>query len=193
MKAQKSLPHRTWTVDEYYRMAEVGILGPDERTELIDGEIVPVTPPGPLHASVVDRLTMLLPRMVGSEAIVRVQNPLRLDEKREPQPDVAVLRFRDDFYAGQPPGADDALLVIEVAESSLSMDRGVKRERYAQFHIPEYWVVDAGRRVVIVHRAPEGGRYTEEREYRAGESWTSPALGGREVRVEDVLGPAAKK
>ncbi|HEU4453818.1 MAG TPA: Uma2 family endonuclease [Longimicrobium sp.] len=191
MQAQVSLPHRTWTVDEYYRMGEAGILGPDERTELIDGEIVPMTPPGPLHATTMDWLGKFLIRSMGDDVIVRLQNPLRLDKKREPQPDAALVRYRPDRFAHQPPGPADALLVIEVSESSLSTDRGVKRDRYAEFGIAEYWVLDISRRTIIAYRAPAQGRFTEEREYRDGESLVMPGL-GREVKVEDVLGPAAR-
>lgn len=190
MHAEMSLPHRTWTVDEYHRMFEAGILGPDERTELIDGEIVPMTPPSPRHAGVVDRLNRLFNRIVGDDVIVRVQNPLTVAVKREPQPDVAIVWFRPELHDQGHPTAADALLVVEVSESSLSVDRGAKRDGYAQAGVPEYWIVDLSRGTVVVHRAPVGGRYTEEREYRSGESLTSPALSGRELRVQDVLGPA---
>ncbi len=189
MQAQVTLPHRTWTVDEYYRMAEAGILGPDERTELIDGEIVPMTPPGPQHAATVDWLGAFLYRNVGSDVIVRLQNPLRLDDRREPQPDAMLLRSQPHRYRHEPPGPADALLVIEVSESSLSADRGVKRDRYAGFGIAEYWVLDIKRRIIVAYRRPEHGRYAEEREYRDGESVFMPGL-GHDVKVEDVLGPA---
>ena len=182
------VPHRTFTVDEYYRMADAGVFGPDERTELLDGEIVVMTPPGERHASMVDRLTMLLARTAGEQVIVRVQNPLRLNSRDEPQPDVTVLRYRDDFYVSGHPGAGDALVVVEVADSSLSLDRGYKRGLYAREGVQEFWLVDAKRGAITVYADPAGGEFTREHEYRRGESWTSPAL-GREIRVADVVGP----
>lgn len=183
------IPHRTFTVDEYYRMADAGVFGPEERTELIDGEIIVMTPPGERHASMVDRLTMFLARTTGPEVIVRVQNPLRLGIKNEPQPDVTVLRYRDDYYASGHPGPGDALVVVEVADSSLPFDRGYKRKMYASAGVREFWLVDAKRGAVTVCSDPDGGDYTEEQEYRRGETWTSAALGGRPIRTADVVGP----
>lgn len=183
------IPHRTWTVDEYYRMADAGVFAPDERTELIDGEIIVMTPPGERHASLVDRLTMLFARGAGEEYIVRVQNPLRLTARSEPQPDVALLRFRDDYYVSGHPGPGDSLVVVEVADSSLSFDRGYKRGLYARSGVREYWVVDARRGTVTVYTDPHGDEFAAEREYRRGEAWHCAALGGREFRTTDVVGP----
>lgn len=184
---------RRWTFDEYLRLAEEGIIGPDERTELIDGEIVPMSPTGPRHKAVTLRLNTWLNRLLVDEALVRMQDTLWLPGPVGTLPDISVLRYRPDFYEEEEDGPADVLLVIEVSESSLSYDRGVKRSRYAGAGIPEYWLVDLRRNEVIVYRAPEGGEYREEQRYRAGEKWISPALGGREVRVEDVLGPAANR
>ena len=182
------VPHRTFTVDEYYRMADAGVFGPDERTELLDGEIVVMTPPGERHASMVDRLNMLLAGSAGERFIVRVQNPLRLGKRSEPQPDVTVLRYRDDFYASCHPGAGDALVVVEVADSSLRLDRGYKRGLYAREGVQEFWLVDVKRGTITVYSDPAGAEFTREHEYRRGETWTSPAL-GREIRAVDVVGP----
>ena len=183
------VPHRTFTVDEYYRMADAGVFGPDERTELLDGEIIVMTPPGERHASMVDRLTMLLARAAGEEFIVRVQNPLRLGTRTEPQPDVTVLRYRDDFYSSGHPGPGDALVVVEVADSSLSLDRGYKLGMYARAGVREFWLVDAKRGAVTVYADPAAGSYTREHEYRRGQAWSSAALGGRQIRTDDVVGP----
>ena len=183
------VPHRTFTVDEYYRMGDAGILGPDERTELLDGDIVVQPKPGARHASMVTRLSMLLARLAGEEVIIRVRNPLRLDARTEPQPDVTVLRYRDDFYASGHPGAGDALVVVEVADSSLSLDRGYKLEMYARASVREFWLVDAKRGAVTVYAGPAGGKYTQEHEYRRGQSWSSAALDGRQIRTDDVVGP----
>lgn len=182
------VPHRTFTVDEYYRMADAGVFGPDERTELLGGEIVVTAPPGERHASMVDRLSMLLARTAGEKFIVRVQNPLRLSRRSEPQPDVTVLRYRDDYYASGHPGAGDALVVVEIADSSLRLDRDYKRGLYAREGVREFWLVNARRGLITVYANPEAGKFTRESEYQRGESWHSAAL-GREIHVADVVGP----
>ena len=147
-------------VDDYHRMAETGILGEDDRVELIDGELIDMAPIGQDHAGTVDVLTRALVMACGERAIVRVRNPLRLDRLNEPQPDVAILRPREDFYRrGEPPGPADVLLVVEVADSSLRYDRRVKLPLYARAGIGEVWIVDLRRRVVDVHRTPAGDGY----------------------------------
>jgi Uma2 family endonuclease len=186
-----ALQPRRWSYEEYVRLGEEGIIGPDERTELIDGEIVPMSPTGRRHKAVTLHLNGWLHGLVGSTALVSMQDSLPLSDTVGTVPDITVLRYRADKYIGEEAGPADVLLVIEVAESSLSYDRGVKRGLYAAAGIPEYWLVDLRRGGVIVHRSPVGGTYQDERQFRSGQSWASPALGGREVRVEDVLGPAA--
>ncbi len=151
-------------VDEYHRMGEAGILHEDDRVELIDGELIDMAPIGQDHAATVNRLTRALVMAFGEQAIVSVQNPVRLNRFNEPRPDFAVFRPRADFYAtGERPGPADTLLVIEVADSSLRYDRGVKLPLYARSGIPEVWIVDLRRRMVDVHRAPgEDGYATVE-------------------------------
>jgi Uma2 family endonuclease len=159
--AVTDLPRRhRLTVADYYRMAEVGILAPDARVELIDGEIIDMAPPGSLHAATVDRLARILMRAAGDAAIVRVQNPVRLSLHSEPQPDLALLRPRDDFYAAHHPLPPDALLVVEVADSSLHFDRDTKMRLYAQNGVPEAWLVDLRNRKLIRHCTPRQDQYT---------------------------------
>jgi Uma2 family endonuclease len=147
-------------VDDYHRMAEAGILGEDDRVELIDGELIDMAPIGQGHAGVVNGLNHALFMAFGGQAIVSVQNPLRLDRLNEPQPDVVILRPRDDFYQhGARPGPADVLLLVEVADSSLRYDRTVKLPLYARAGIGEVWIVDLRRRVVDVYRTPAGGGY----------------------------------
>lgn len=131
------LLRRSFTVEEYHRMAEAGILREDDRVELLEGEIVEMTPIGSRHAACVDRLNQLGVRGVGPRAIVRVQSPVRLGERSEPQPDLTLLRARPDFYAHAHPGPADVLLIIEVAEASADADRTVKMPLYARAAIPE--------------------------------------------------------
>jgi Uma2 family endonuclease len=145
------------SVDAFHRMGETGILGPRERVELIDGEIIDMSPIGVLHAAIVDVLARHFGRRAGESVFVRCQNPLRLDDISEPEPDIVILRPRADFYMTSHPGASDVLLVIEVADTSLAYDLGTKVPLYARHGIPEVWVIDAATRHTRVFRRPVGG------------------------------------
>jgi len=142
------------SVDAFHRMGETGILGPRDRVELIDGEIIDMSPIGVLHAAIVDLLARHFGRRAGESVLVRCQNPLRLDDISEPEPDIAILRPRADFYMTAHPGAADVLLVIEVADTSLAYDLGTKVPLYARHGIPEVWVIDAATRQARVFRRP---------------------------------------
>jgi Uma2 family endonuclease len=150
---------RRFNADEYLRMVEVGILSYDDRVELIDGEVLSMTPIGPRHSAAVDRATRLFVSRFGADAIVRVQGPVRLNLFTEPEPDVLVLRPRDDFYASAHPGPAEVLLVVEVADASLDYDRDVKAFVYAQSGVPEYWVLDLNAQVLLRHTSPADGAY----------------------------------
>lgn len=179
-----------FTVAEYYRMAETGVLPPDRRTELIDGDIIEMSPIGPLHAAVVRLIQWRFQELLGRRAILSVQLPIRLGEAGEPQPDIAVLRARGDGYARAHPTPADVLLVIEVSDTTLAYDSQVKAAVYAQAGIVEYWVVDVVARVVEVHRAPAEGRYRDVVR-AAGEDSLSPvAFPDVRVSVDEVFGPA---
>jgi Uma2 family endonuclease len=141
-------------------MAEVGILGPNERTELIDGEIIDMPPPGSLHAGTVDLLLERFRTAVGNAAIVRVQNPIDLDTFSEPQPDIALLRPRADYYRSAHPSGRDVLLAVEVADSSLRYDRDTKVTLYARHGIPEVWLVDVHAKQLTRYRSPMEANYT---------------------------------
>ena len=179
-----AMPHR-FTVDEYHRMAEVGLLGEDDRVELLEGEIIDMSPIGSRHAACVNRLTRLLATGLGDRAIVAVQNPVRVSDLSEPQPDLAVLRARDDFYAEQLPGPADVLLLIEVADTSLAFDRHVKVPLYARAGVPEVWVVDLDGEVVEVFRGPGPEGYADAA--RAGRH-ESLAAAGVSVTAAEILG-----
>jgi len=153
-------PHRL-TVHDYYRMAEVGLLSPDDRTELIEGEIVDMPPIGSEHAFGVTLLTERLLRAVGDSAVVRVQQPVRFMPRSEPQPDFALVRRTADAYRHAHPVAKDVLLLIEVSESTLRYDLEVKARLYATHGIPEYWVVDLVNRRIVRHRAPGRAAYAQ--------------------------------
>lgn len=146
------------SVDAFHRMGETGILGPADRVELIEGEIIDMSPIGVLHAAIVARLASYFSQRLGTAGVVWCQNPLRLDDLSEPEPDLAILRPRADFYTTAHPGPADVLLVIEVADTSLAYDLGTKVPLYARHGIPEVWVIDAATRRTRVFRQPVGGR-----------------------------------
>jgi len=147
---------RAFTVEEYYRLAEIGILQPWERVELIDGHILQMAPISEPHGTIVDRLNQLLVTQSQNRFLVRVQGPIRLDGPRganEPQPDVVLF---DPRAAGHHPAPADIYLVVEVRHSSTHRDLIYKRELYLQFQIPEYWIVDVTKREVRIYRQETG-------------------------------------
>lgn len=178
---------KCFTVDEYYRMAEVGILSPDERVELIDGVIVQMSPVGSRHAACVDNGMQLFVEAFRDVAQVRVQNPIRLGEHDEPEPDLALLRPKAGHYADGHPGPADVLLTVEVSDSSLEADRRVKMQRYALFGIPEAWLIDLVHNVVLVHTDPGPEGYRDVRVARGGERIAPAAFPDRSVAVDDLL------
>jgi Uma2 family endonuclease len=150
------------TVDEYHRMAEVGLLAPDARVELIEGEIIDMAPIGPPHSSVVNQLTRWLVRAVGDMAIVQSQGAVRLNLRNEPEPDLALFKPRDDFYRHRHATGADTLLVIEVSESSLRYDREIKVPLYARHGVPEVWLVDLVNGRLLTWRSPVAGEYQQQ-------------------------------
>jgi Uma2 family endonuclease len=148
-------------VDQYYRMAEVGVLAPDERVELIDGVIIDLAPIGSRRAGALRRLNQLFTVTLGARAIVSGHLPVRLGPSSEPQPDLAVLKPRDDFYDQAHPQAGDVLLLVEVSVTSVRYDLQVKVPLYARHRIPEVWVFDLTQQLLHIHRRPEGGVYAD--------------------------------
>lgn len=178
--------HR-FTVAEYERMVEVGILTEDDRVELIEGEILEKLTIGDRHAAAVNRLLRLLDRAMGDRAIVSCQNPIRLAHS-VPEPDLVLLRPRDDFYASGKPGPADILLLIEVSDSSLDQDRGEKLQHYARNEIAEFWIVNLVDNLLEVHRDPRpGGRYARVRHLGPGESVEPAAFPGLSFAVANML------
>ena len=155
------LPRHRITVDEYYRMGEVGLIAPDARTELIEGEVIEMPPIGSPHAGTVDKVSYRLLAVLGEAARVRVQNPARLDHYSEPQPDVAVVLPRKDFYTSRHPLPPDTLLIVEVSDSSLRFDLKVKVPLYARHQVPEVWVVDLEHNRIHFFHSPQNGAYTD--------------------------------
>jgi len=156
-----NVSRRRFTVDEYHRMAEAGILHEDDRVELIEGEILEMAPIGGRHAACVNDSAKLFILRVGDRAVVSIQNPVRLTSGSEPEPDLMLLRPPSDRYRERLPDAADVLLVIEVSDTTLPYDRGTKLPLYAAAGIPEVWIFDLERRRVLVHRHPDGDLYRE--------------------------------
>jgi Uma2 family endonuclease len=168
---------RALTVAEYHRMGEAGILAQGDRVELIEGQLIAMSPIGSEHSGTVNALNHCLVQAIGQRGVVAVQNPVQLDDLSEPQPDFAVLKPREDYYRRATPRPNEVLLIIEVADSSLAYDRNVKRSLYARHGIPEFWIVNLAAGEIEVCRAPEGERYA------------SVSRVGREGVLEPVLLP----
>jgi Uma2 family endonuclease len=182
------LTPRRFTAGEYHQMIEAGVFGQDERLELIDGEIVQMSPIGDRHAACVRRLIALLSRLFADQAIVDVQDPIIVNDDYAPQPDLALLRPRADYYATQTPTAAECLLVIEVGDTSAEFDRQIKAPRYARGGVAELWLIDLEREVVVVHRDPAGDAYRHVQVFRRTETITISALQAPGVAVEAILG-----
>jgi Uma2 family endonuclease len=179
---------RPLTVADYHRMGEVGILTERDRVELIEGELIAMSPIGSEHAGAVNALTRRLVQVVGERGIVAVQNPVRLDDLSEPQPDFAVLKPRPDDYRKATPCPEEVLLIIEVADSSLSYDRGVKRSLYARHGIPEFWIVNLTAGEVEVCRAPSGDSYASVSHVGRAGTLEPELLPGIAIPVAVLLG-----
>ncbi len=175
-------------VDAYYRMAEAGIFGPEDRVELIDGEIIDMPPIGLDHAATVDELNEKLVLACTGKAIVSVQNPVSVDRLNEPQPDFVVSRLRADRYRTKRAGPADVLLLVGVSDSSLRFDRTIKLPLYARAGFAEVWIVDVQRRVVEVHRKPGDGGFAEMATYAPEDSVVLAAAPEITIKLAGLFG-----
>jgi Uma2 family endonuclease len=180
---------RRFTVEEYYQMAAAGILTERDRVELIDGEIIEMSPIGDRHAASVKRCLRVFSRVEADRVLVSVQDPIDLDPYNEPEPDVALLRPRADDYARGKPRPTDILLLIEVADTSLDHDRKTKLPHYAAAGVRETWLLDLPGDALEAHREPRDDGYAVVRRYRRGERVAPEALPDVAVAVEDLLPP----
>ena len=159
------------SADDYYRMIDAGILGSEDKVELIEGEIIDMAPIGQDHEAAVNGMNRALVLACGDKAIVSVQNSIRLDASSVPQPDFAVFLPRADFYrTGTRPGPAETLLLVEIAKTSIRYDRRVKLPLYARAGIAEYWIADLGKNLLDAYRHPDGERYTERKTYGPSDS-----------------------
>ncbi len=185
---QMEVVRRLFTVDDYYRMAEAGIIGDDERVELIEGEIIPMSPIGARHMQAVNRANMIFARGVGDRAVVSVQNPASMDRYNEPQPDVVLIRPREGFYGSGKPAPEDVLLMIEVADTTLHKDRKVKLPVYARNAIREVWIVDLQHDLILVFRDPTDGVYATRETVKRGQTVRCSAFPEFEIAAGELLG-----
>ena len=179
---------RRFTVAEYYAMAEAGVLAYDERVELLDGDVIAMPPIGDWHASRVKRLNNSMLTPVRGRAIVSVQDPVRLGDNSEPEPDVMLLRWRDDFYEGGHPGPADVLLLIEVSDTTVDYDRNEKLSAYAAAGIPEVWIASRQDRRIESYADPDGDEYATVRHYGAGERIAPRAFPDVTLDVDRIIG-----
>ena len=182
---------RKFTVAEYYRMGDVGILKPDERVELIEGELIVMPPIGPGHAWDVALSISLFSRLAGDRFILQIQNPVQLDDGSEPQPDIMLIRPRAEGYGEAHPTPADVLLVIEVADSSLEYDRQVKAHLYGRSGVPETWVKNLPEDCIERFTEPGPDGYAQHTVHRRGETLTPASLPDVELAVSDLLPPPA--
>lgn len=181
------ISRKLFTVHDYHRMVDAGILHEDDRVELIRGEIIAMSPIGPRHSAAVLRANQSLVKIVGDQAIVGVQGSIRLDEYDEPQPDLYLLRPKDDFYASGHAGANDIFLIIEVADSSLKYDQTIKLELYAETGVPEYWVSDLQHDCVVAYSDLLEKNYRTARHFRRGEKLVPRLLPDCSIPVDVLL------
>ena len=169
-------------------MPEVGILKQDERVELIQGEIFKMSPVGRLHAACVNRLTRLFSQKLGDRVLVSVQNPVELNDYSEPEPDIALLELKADFYKSGHPQSEDLFLIVEVADSTIKFDREVKVPLYAENNVIEVWLVDINEEYLEVYRQPIGGVYKEVQKFERGEILCVQRFPDINIQVDEILG-----
>ncbi len=178
---------KRFSVHDVARMLDVGILHEDDRLELIDGELRTMSPIGPIHAAIVKKLLVLLQSQIGQRAILSVQDPIQLDDYSQPQPDLAILAYRDDFYRAGIPIADDVLIVIEVSDTTLDYDRKEKMPRYASAGIPELWIVNVSEQTIEQYTDPSRGRYRTIQIVEHGDTLKAKTLNQLDIEVGRLM------
>lgn len=181
------LARKKFCTDEVYKMMEIGILPEESGWELIDGEIIHRMGIGSKHASVVRRLEKILERRIGDEVLVSGQNPIHLDDYNEPEPDIALLKPREDFYAERHPLPEDILLLIEVANSTLKFDREVKKTLYAEAEIFEFWLVNLTENTIECYSSPKNANYRLVKIFGIGETVKSMLIENLTLTVDEIL------
>ena len=182
------LRKRYFNVDDYYRMFRAGVFSQGDRVELIEGEVVEMSPIGSTHQGCVDELSSVVMEKIGRAAIVRVQGPIHIDDYSEPQPDISLLKPRRDYYRRAHPMPADVLLVIEVADTSVEYDRSVKLPLYARAGIPEAWLIILPKDLIEVHSEPKNGKYQKVQRLKRGKTLASATIPELKLNVGEILG-----
>lgn len=177
---------RRFDVHEYHRMGEAGVFGDKERVELMGGEVVEVNPVGARHFTCLNRLNRIFVKSVNDEVIISPQNPVRLDDSHEPEPDLAVIKMRD--YRESLPAPEDILLLVEVSDTTPGYDRNVKLPLYARFEVPEVWIVDLGSGIIERHTEPSSDGYRLVRRFGKEDNAESAVVEGVSFAAKEVLG-----
>ena len=184
----KSVIKKLFTVDEYHRMWDAGILPEEKRFELIRGEIIEMPNPKPPHSGRVNRLNHLFSSRLRDSVIVSVQNPSSIDDMSEPVPDVSLLKPRSDFYAERHPLPEDVLLIIEISYSTFRFDSKIKAPLYAEAGIREYWIINIPSNTLEVYTLPALGSYTHHQIFKHGQTISPQAFPAVEFSIEEILG-----
>ena len=179
-------PHRRWTRAEYDQLIELGVLGPEDHVELIEGEILVMSSEGPVHSAEIGVLADLLNGAFDDRVWIRLGNPVVIDDHSEPEPDLLVIKGTPRDFRKRHPSPEEALLVVEVSHSSLSFDLGRKRKLYARARVAEYWVLDLVNECLHVHRSPKGDRFASVKRLEPGDS-VRPLRGSADVKISDIF------
>lgn len=179
---------KIFTVRDYHKMIDAGVFVGNSDYELIEGEIVKKMTQGDFHIACINRLNRLFSRNCGDEIIVSVQNAVIIGDISEPEPDVALLKFREDFYSAGKATAEDVLLLIEVSDSTVKYDRNVKMRIYAEAGVAEVWLVNLPRQILEVHLEPEKGKYRLVKKYEKSESVAPSLLPDIKLKVSEIIG-----
>ena len=186
-KVSRIVPKR-FRVEDFRRMTEVGILPEESGWEIIDGYLIDKMSIGSRHASTVKRLNRKLSLLIGDRAIISVQDPIHIDEYNEPEPDIALLNLREDFYAESHPTLEEVLLVIEVADSTVEADRTIKKTLYAEAGIAEFWLVNLKENTVERYSSPKNGNYRLAEILESGETIKAGMLENLTLKIDEILG-----
>jgi len=179
---------KLFTVDEYYRMGEAGIFGEEARLELIEGEIIEMSPVGNRHVECVNRATALFAARLANKAMLSVQNPILLSRDTEPQPDIVLAIPRDDYYSGQRISPADTFLVLEVSDTTLRYDRNRKMPLYAKWGVPEVWIENLQNDVILAYRDLVQGTYATALTLHRGDSISLAAFPDVVFTIDELLG-----
>ncbi len=183
----KPLPRR-FSVSEFQKMTEAGILPEVSGLEIVDGYLIEKMSIGSKHDGTVKKLNRNLGLLLGTEIIISVQDPIHLDEFNEPEPDIALLKPREDFYAESHPTAADVLLLIEVSDSTLEYDREIKKTLYAEAGIGEFWIINLRENTLEFYTAPKNGSYRLVRILETGETVESNAVEKLRLKIDEIIG-----